>query len=76
MNFLRTYKPDKIYTVKDLFEHVQNIELHHIIPLKSKLLYDTDMSHDESYFISQEISLLNRTVYELNDKINKLTKTL
>jgi len=75
MNFLRTYQPDKIYTVKELFENMHNLELHKLIPLKNKLKYDTDMTDDEVSKLNQDIfalqTIYNRLSYSLNERLSQ-----
>lgn len=65
MNFPRTYQPDKIFNNKDLFEYLHRIELEQLLPLKSRLKYDTDLTNEDRYELIQSFSLLNDKYIQL-----------
>lgn len=70
------YKPDIVYSTQELFVHVQNLELHKLIPMKNQLKYDM-LDNEERYELIQSISVLNEQIQKLYDLVElRYTKPL
>lgn len=65
MNFQRTYKPELIFTSRDLFEYVHQMEIKELVPLKSQLKYDTELTNEQKYELNLCIALLSSKVNEM-----------
>lgn len=77
MKIQRTYTPDQIYTAKELFEYIHKMELTKLVPLKSKLKYDTDMTHEEKVKLTRDIFSTQHIYDQLAAQLNlRLTQPL
>ncbi len=70
------YKPDIVYSTQELFTHVQNLELHKLIPMNNQLKYDV-LDNEERYELIQSIVVLNEQIQKLYDLVElRYTKPL